>query len=215
MEKSVKGLTLIEVMIVTVIIALFLILSYVVYITQINKARDAKRKSDIYDLRTAFENYEKDQNCYPTTLPACGPDTGWEYLDRIPCDPETHQGYFYYPEPDTICPKWYWIFANLQNTRDPIIDELDCTNGCGDGFNYYQTSPNAPEPPKGVPSPSSPLPPGCEITYGCKSGACVQICMYDGIPECGPNYGESTCKGCSDPEFCCQDENGDPRNECT
>ena len=213
--KDRHGFTLIEVIIVITIIALLLILSYMALYSQIAKGRDAKRKSDINYIQKALEESEKDHNCYLMSLPACEPGDGLApYLDKIPCAPNKGESYVYVADPDhPTCPRWYWIFSKFDNLNDPEIEKLGCTNKCGPSgmlyYDYYQTSPNAPEPEKGT-GPQPTPGPACEPDwYGCKNGVCRAICAYGGMPECHPNYFRNP--GCSDE---CIAEDGGPQNEC-
>jgi len=214
-----KGFTLIEIMIVIAIIAFVLILSFMYIFTQLGKGRDAKRKSDIYYIKSAVEEYEKDNDCYPSYLPSCYSDEGnflKPYLDKIPCDPVSKTNYLYIPDPENIvCPRWFWVFARFDNLNDPQIEDLGCGNKCGPSddwlyYDYYQTSPNAPEPAKGVvPPPSTEPRPSCTDLWGCFSGACEQICSHGG-GICQPNFWKDpTCGG-----GICQDASGNPQNEC-
>ena len=130
---------------------------------------------------------------------------------KIPCDPVTKSDYDYIPDTDRpACPQWYWIFTELENKNDAQIEELGCLNGCGPDFdfNYYQTSPNAPEPPKGdVPATQTPDPTITPLKYyGCFSGDCREI---PPDPLCHPNYWNDP--SCDD---LCINSNGDPQNEC-
>jgi prepilin-type N-terminal cleavage/methylation domain-containing protein len=197
-----KGITLTELMIVVVIIGFLALLAFWASRTQVFKGYDARRKSDIRMIKIAIEEYEKDHDCYPMPQlvlcdqPVGNPGTGLRpYLDKIPCDPRTGASYYYEYE-DSACPKWYRLYAALENTRDK--DYLGPV-GPGGSFNYYSGSPNS---PSGTTSPS--------VFYGCQSGSCVSIGWDDTRPgpACDPNYGNSTCYGQ------CRDVNGTPINEC-
>lgn len=61
-----KGFTLIELLVVVAIIALLSTLAIVALGSAREKARDAKRLSDIKQVQTALELYYTDQNGYPT-----------------------------------------------------------------------------------------------------------------------------------------------------
>lgn len=186
-----SGVTLTELMIVVVILAALALLAFWALRTQVFKGYDSRRKTDIYQIKVAVEEYEKDHDCYPLPqLVVCQPGTGLRpYLDKIPCDPRTGASYFY-DHDDSVCPKWYRLYANLEN------------GGSGDfgDFNYYSGSPNAPYPGGGA-----------QDFYGCRSGACTPI-NWDSDrpgPECDPNYGSSSCYG-----QCIDSETGQPINEC-
>jgi len=86
----------------------------------------------------------------------------------------------YEPEP-VDCPKWYWIFTNLENENDSVIEKLGCTDGCGATedeavYNYYVTSPNAPIPEygNGIPE-QTPTPPSGSGYYGCINQECISV----------------------------------------
>jgi prepilin-type N-terminal cleavage/methylation domain-containing protein len=186
-----KGITLIELMIVVVILAALALLAFWAWRTQVFKGYDSRRKTDIYQIKVAIEEYEKDHDCYPPPyLVVCKPDpTGLRpYLDRIACDPVTGDSY-YYEVDNASCAKWYRLYAGLENSAD---DDIFGSIGPGGIYNYYSGSPNAPAP--GATSTSS--------FYGCKSGTCV-IITWDPQrpgPECDPNYQSSTCYGqCGQP----------------
>jgi prepilin-type N-terminal cleavage/methylation domain-containing protein len=150
-----NGFTLVELLVVIATITVLMFLAVIAYRSQVFKGYDARRKTDIYQIKIALEEYEKDNNCYPQALPACEPGNGLQpYIPKIPCDPGDKTDYVYTPDTSgSTCPKWYWIFTTLDNENDPQIEELGCQNGCGPtlgtaNYNYYQTSPNAPEPAK-------------------------------------------------------------------
>lgn len=148
-SKSARsGFTLVEVLIVVSIVAFLAGMSIYLLSSQIFKGNDAKRKSDINRIQIAIEEYEKDNDCYPTAQTvSCTPDTGLRpYLDKTPCDPKTKSSY-YYENDGSICPRWYKLYANLENEKDAYITQLGCTEGCGPGaaYNYYVASPNAPK----------------------------------------------------------------------
>lgn len=188
-----SGMTLIELLIVVTILVFLMAVTIWYFRTQILKGNDAKRKGDIHKIQVAAEEYDKDNNCYPPIeLLICDPGEGLKpYISKIPCDPTTSDSYFY--EVDSpICASWYRIYANLDNESDSVIGELGCTFGCGSEltYNYYATSPNAPNPEKGTSG-----------YYGCFSGVCLPISG----PECSPNYycleGDcfsDPCVGCSE-----------------
>lgn len=205
---SEPGMTLIEVLVVISIIALLLILSFVVYQAQIAKGNDAKRKADVYKIKIALEEYEKDNECYPATLPSCGENLS-SYLGSVPCDPVSKEPYAYFPEPGTSCPSWYWTFVNLDNVKeDTDSEELGCQYGCGPSedltvFEYYEYSPNAPKPFRVTEGGS--IVDGVALTdyYGCFEGVCKFVGAGD-EKWCFPNYGSlDVCLDRCDPGDTC------------
>jgi len=147
------GLTLIEWLVVIAIIAILIVIlfAHINPLRERDRASDSRRKSDLDRIRIAMEDYYGDHDCYPTPAPGnlfpCGGDTPSDfhpYLSTVPCDPDTGQGYFYYPE-DTDCPSYYRMYTNLRWEDDPVIAQVGCrSSGCGpDGsYNYGVSSPN-------------------------------------------------------------------------
>jgi len=182
---------------VVTVIALLVVLGMGLFKGQLFKGRDARRKSDINRIQVAVEEYEKDHDCYPAPdLVRCDPGTGLSpYINKVPCDPATHENYYYEPE-NSACPSWYLIFAKLENTNDSdFIPGI----GLGGSYSYVAGSPNAPIPTPSatpVPTPSGSAPPS--NYWGCKSGICV---LLSGRDECSPNYASEGCsEQCGTPE---------------
>lgn len=148
-EIKKSGMTLVEILIVVGIIAILATIALVFMgNTQVFKGRDARRKGDIKKIQVALEEYSNDNNCYPTAeIVTCGGDGLSPYMDKIACDPQTQESYYYEPQAGS-CPSWYRIYASLENKNDTIIEQLDCQNGCGPAgaYNYWAASPNAPNP---------------------------------------------------------------------
>ncbi|MBU0998190.1 type II secretion system GspH family protein [Patescibacteria group bacterium] len=203
-KRNKKGFTLTELLIVVSIIV-FLAALVIFYLrNQIFKGNDAKRKGDVHSITIAMEEYEKDNDCYPTVdLVICKPGTGLKpYLSKIPCDPTTDASYVV--EVEGTCPSWYRIYINLENTKDKDIEKIGCTYGCGPyyAYNFFVSSPNAPDPIVGVPPETSvPSEPPAVNYYGCINGVCEKI-LWDPErpgPECDPHFENSTCYGwCGD-----------------
>ena len=69
-----KGATLTELLIVVAVIAFLALLAFWAYRTQVFKGFDARRKTDIYQIKVAVEEYEKANDCYPLPqLVVCNP----------------------------------------------------------------------------------------------------------------------------------------------
>ncbi|HNW55669.1 MAG TPA: type II secretion system protein [bacterium] len=110
-----KGFTLIELLVVIAIIAMLSTLSVVALNSARAKSRDARRASDIKQIRTALEMYQdKNNEMYPPTPSAtntlgtsdtnCLNDTGFVaianctgtvYMQNIPSDPQSPSGKAY------------------------------------------------------------------------------------------------------------------------
>lgn len=134
------GFTLIELLIVIAIIGvlaggLLLILNP---IGQIQKANDAKRKSDLSQLQKALEQYYSDAGKYPVntaTYQITGAPWGgsWStYTSVIPKDPSSQKNYVYITD---AAQQSYWLYASLDNIKDPQVcnNGAACTNATANG----------------------------------------------------------------------------------
>lgn len=104
--------------------------------TQLNKARDAQRKTSLERLSVAFEDYYNDNQCYPSSgiINNCGGPELEPYLYNIPCDPVYNTPYCYVHDPDDLdCGQSFKVLAPLANSSDPIIAKLFChgDESCG------------------------------------------------------------------------------------
>lgn len=196
-SKHKGGFTLTELVIVLALIAFLVLIVIMLARRNLLKGNDARRKGDVKRIQVAVEEYEKDNNCYPLPqIVSCDPGNGLlPYLGKIPCDPRTGSSYFYDYE-DSACPKWYRIYASLENALD-----ADAFSSCGPNgaYNYFASSPNAPN---------------CNLSnsafYGCKVGACVPLLWDEDRPgpECDPNSRSPNCDGvCGPPGNECQSWN--------
>lgn len=119
-----KAFTLIEILVVATIIALLAAIGAVSY-TQINKSsRDARRKTDLEQIRAAVEMYRSNNNAYPSaaqitfTCPSSGSltDASNTYLSKIPNDPKCSSSpayTYFYTSPSASD---YTVGAYLENT---------------------------------------------------------------------------------------------------
>jgi len=127
---------------------------------QISKANDAKRKSDLAQLKKTFEDYYNDKECYPKPEEVCidggaicticgsdpkSPANFNPYMSKLPCDPNYSQRKYMYSVDETSCPSSFRIYVNLANNSDKAIAEVGCTGAiCGPygDSNYGVSSPN-------------------------------------------------------------------------
>ncbi len=128
-KNSKSGFTLIELLVVVAIIG---ILSSVV-LASLNsaraKARDAKRASDVHQLKTALEFYYNDNGFYPSvTCEGCGVVITSliaplaTYIKQIADDPLSGQGWQYVRGPADAY--GLWIYYEKTGVR------------CGSGVNF-------------------------------------------------------------------------------
>jgi type II secretory pathway pseudopilin PulG len=159
--KLEKGFTLLEFVIIVALLGLVLSASYIFVPQQLKKSRDARRKSDLENIKGVYEDYYQDKGIYPDSLPSCGESfrIGNEVLlSSVPCDPLTGEDYFY-----MFCngekTNWYKIYTNLEIETDPEIGYINCSSGCGPDCEYNY----------GVSSANVKLD-TCGVTYACGPG---------------------------------------------
>lgn len=167
-RKQESGMSFIELL---VVIAVFSILVTGLVITinptaQIGKSNDAKRKSDLVQLQKALETYYQDKGKYPSnpgvanyTINDGGAKnwgTSWSpYMTKLPKDPLSTNTYVYFSPTTGACVnnQCYFIYANLQQTKDPqacnngnacssLSTNSISNNACGGICNYVVSSPN-------------------------------------------------------------------------
>ncbi len=192
LPKSLKGFTLMEILIV---ISLIVILAIIALITfnpkkQIEKSQDSKRKTEIIQLQKVLEDWYNDKNCYPKPQEICYDQADSNnschicgnqqnspnfspYLNNLPCDPQHPTKKYLYQVDDLVCPKKYWIYTKFSNETDPIITETNCSSGCGPNnncnFNVGFTSPNTSPNQCQISSPTITPQPTIQTNYFCQN----------------------------------------------
>lgn len=93
MKKKNDGFTLIEILVVATIIGILAALGAVSYSALNANSRDALRKADIEQIRSALEMYRSNDSLsgYPTSTSALTPN----YIRSVPTDPKTGSVYPY------------------------------------------------------------------------------------------------------------------------
>ena len=199
-KKNISGFTLIEILVVVAIIGLLITLAATFFLRQMLKGNDARRKADLNKIKIAVEEYEKDHDCYPDPLymQLCGSDSSiaiHPYLSNVPCDPVTKKSYFYEADSNRSCPRWFRLYAVLQDKNDSqIIPNI----GPGNEYNFHMSSGNAPIPISDgnfSPLPSASVGPVTGVYYGCIQQRCVQLEIDEtGAPVCQPAFfNDPTC----------------------
>lgn len=159
------GFTLVELLIVIGVMSILLtaILLVLNPFAQIQKANDAKRKSDLSQVQKALETYYQDNGRYPAhsvspvyriiRLDGSTADWGTQfspYMATLPKDPRGLYKYVYYASTNG---QSYWLYASLERSNDPQMCNAGnpCTsitsNGisqtaCGGTCNFAITSSN-------------------------------------------------------------------------
>lgn len=145
-----NGFTLIEILVVATIIAVLSVIGVASYTSINQRSRNAKRKSDLEQVRSALEMYRADKGYYP------GSSTGFIkltvldngsgsgplipiYMPSVPMDPkstpQTTIDYFYSPL-GTVAPFYsYCICAKLEN-------QVGTVSTCGAGVTIPAASCN-------------------------------------------------------------------------
>lgn len=204
------GLSLTETLIIVAILALLVTLAATAYVKQIAKGNDSRRKADLNRIKIAVEEYEKDNNCYPSPLDMakCGSSEDiaiYPYLRDVPCDPATKEPYVY-EAIGTSCPRSFKVYTTLQNTNDA---QIIANVGPGGAYNFYISSEGS---PGAIPPPTSGTYPTGNpgygtYHYGCIDGVCQQIPLNNqGNPICmNRTFDTPNCNGndCSDPDYAC------------
>jgi general secretion pathway protein G len=86
-ERSERGFTLVELLVVISLISILAAMGLVQYKNSITRTQEATLKTDLFRMRDAIDQYYADKGKYPATLDALVSDG---YLRKMPEDPITH-----------------------------------------------------------------------------------------------------------------------------
>jgi len=89
--KNKKGFTLIELLVVITIIGILATWATTVYTSQIQKARDTTRVSDVKALQTGIEQFYQDKKEYPVWGDFYSTDKVQSYVPKLAVDPKHNQ----------------------------------------------------------------------------------------------------------------------------
>lgn len=136
-----KGFTLIEILVAVSIIGILSTIGITGFQAVTRSGRDALRKTDLEQIRSALEIYKSENSQYPDAV-GCRADLPEEYMSTYPSDPKQPlQNYCYVKLTNTT----YQLCAKLEN-GDTTSDY--CTGGggamlCGTSVNcnYQVTNP--------------------------------------------------------------------------
>ncbi len=153
LNHRIKGFTLIELLVVISIIAILagLLMSNFVGVRQ--RGRDAQRKADIQQIRSALELYRADMGAYPIIVGGWAYSTAgdsWipgltpQYMQKVPKDPVNNAtqpwlsgNYSYAYFSAGLCTvasggKYYALAIRLENTSDQTTGNTVNYGGSGD-----------------------------------------------------------------------------------
>ncbi len=160
-----RGFTILELLVVMAIIGILAAIGLGAYPGVQQKARDARRKSDLENIARALEMWYGDSNTNPREYPAPGTEfnfnmalesNGELYMQLVPEDRRFPGSAYVYDRPDV---DQFALYARIENQEDSAIarDGTDdpsiyqgMENACGTGnpgCNYFVGSPNATVPP--------------------------------------------------------------------
>lgn len=133
--RRLKGLTLVELMVVIAMLGILLGMTFAVLNPQhqLGKVNDAKREQDIKQIKTALDTYYNDHNCYPTTLPfgSAWTEGSTTYMSKVPEDLACagNANCYVYKYLGT-CSQWNVVFTKLSNTPSTSQCSLSELSGC-------------------------------------------------------------------------------------
>lgn len=139
-----KGFTFIELMVVISIIAVLFGAGIATYTSANKRSRDARRKSDLEQVRSALEMFRADEGSYPIQgcIAKCNINVSdltdiAIYIAELPVDPNGSE-YRYQPRNWTSGKAYtYCLYAKLETTTAPDL------SGCpaSGSFNYAVKNP--------------------------------------------------------------------------
>ncbi len=134
---SVKGFTLIEILIVVAIIAILASIVLVGIGPTQQLGRDARRVSDLHSIQTGLELYYAKSGSYPADLATLS-TSGVIGANAIPTDPSApHSSYGYSVSADG---QSYLLWANLENANGSSFQGYVAPSGCSNVAGYKASS---------------------------------------------------------------------------
>ena len=118
--KKIKGFTLIELLVVISILGVLTALLLPNLVGSRQRARDARRKHDLVEIKNALRLYYNDEQTYPEDSVFTFGSSWGEYMSSVPNDPLDGVNYHYCVSDDGNS---FILAAELENLGDPGIDE--------------------------------------------------------------------------------------------
>ena len=130
------GFTLIELLVVVAILGILAVGVMVLLnpVAQIQKARDAQRKSDLAQIQKVLEAYYNDNGRYPLSTGVQG-----TWANCLITSPDTYTQYRIAAPLGTNCIDWgtSWVAYNTSLPKDPLSTNKYVYNVSSDGQTYY------------------------------------------------------------------------------
>lgn len=139
--KKISGFTLIEILVVATIIALLSTIGFTSFSALTRNGRDALRKTDLEQIRSALEIYKSETGVYPTITVTCVPALPTQYIS-YPQDPKAPAHSYCYSRTNAL---QYQLCAHIEN--GDAVQNYNCdadaatTNDCVDNCNYKVSNP--------------------------------------------------------------------------
>lgn len=137
MKKYSAGFTLIEVLVVATIIGILSTLGLGGLQAIARSGRDALRKTDLEQIRSALEIYKSENSAYPSSS-SCSPvGLTSSYINPYPSDPKSSSYQYCYLRLTTLT---YQLCAHLENST---AGDTSCgsSHQCTDDCNYQVINP--------------------------------------------------------------------------
>lgn len=138
--KTKAGFTLIEIMVAATIIGLLSSIGFAGFQAVTRSGRDALRRTDLEQIRSALEIYKSEYSTYPDDADSdCRADLPAEYINPYPSDPKDQLYNYCYIFVSSL---QYQLCAHLEN-GDTVADNCSSsgTNNCGQNCNYMVVNP--------------------------------------------------------------------------
>ena|SRR3989344_9545165 len=131
------GFTLIEILVSISVIALVSTIGVTGYQSVSRGGRDALRKSDLEQIRSALEIYKSEYGQYPAEASTCLADLSADYINPYPADPKDPNFIYCYIQSSSLT---YELCAHLEN-GDSSTDNCGGTGACISNCNYNVVNP--------------------------------------------------------------------------